>query len=129
MDQDRLQRFWRLFNPLARVFAGFVPWWILVETVGNKTGRRRRTPLASGPFSSSEALILAVQGEHSGWIRNLQADPQIRIRRHGRWHSGRASLHPVDPADVARFSAYARFGLKLAGQDPLLVRVALTQPS
>jgi hypothetical protein len=35
-------------------------------------------------------------------------------------------VHAVEEADVARFSAYARFGLKLAGEDPLLVRVALT---
>ena len=125
MDQAKLQRAWHLFNPLARLIAGIVPWWWLVETLGNKSGRIRRTPVAWGPYDGREALILAVQGEHAAWIRNLQADSEVRIRRHGRWRSGTASVHPVTDADVARFSAYARFGLKLAGQDPVLVRVAL----
>lgn len=126
MDREKLHRAWRLFNPLARLFAGIVPFWLLVETVGNKTGRVRRTPVAAGPYDGREVLILAVQGRHAGWVRNLQAEPRIRIRRLGRWRSGTASVHAVEEADVARFSAYARFGLRLAGEDPLLVRVALT---
>ena len=125
MDRTKLQRAWRIFNPLARVFAGVIPLWWLVETTGNKTGRTRRTPVAYGPFDGSEALVLAVQGEHSGWVRNLQVKPEVRLRRLGRWRPGVATVHPVTEADVARFSAYARFGLKLAGEDPVLVRIVL----
>ena len=125
VDREKLQRAWRLFNPLARIVAGIFPLWWLVETTGNKTGRTRRTPVAYGPYDGAEALILAVQGEHAGWVRNLQANPQVRLRRLGRWRSGTASVHPVEDAQVARFSAYARFGLKLAGEDPVLVRISL----
>ncbi len=127
MDRSKLQRAWRTFNPLARVFAGIIPLWWLVETTGNKTGRIRHTPVAYGPYDGSEALVLAVQGEHSGWVRNLQANPQVRLRRLGRWRAGVASVHPVTDADVARFSTYARFGLRLAGEDPVLVRIALSR--
>ena len=125
MDRTKLQRAWKIFNPLARVFAGIIPLWWLVETTGNKTGRIRRTPVAYGPYDGSEALVLAVQGRHSGWVRNLEADPHVRLRRLGRWRGGTATVEPMTDADAARFSAYARFGLKLAGEDPVLVRIAL----
>jgi deazaflavin-dependent oxidoreductase (nitroreductase family) len=125
MNQAALHRAWRIFNPVARLFAGILPGWFLIETTGRVTGRRRTTPVASGPWSRSEALVMAVEGEHAAWVRNLVAEPRVRIRRHGRWHEGHASVGPLDPGVIKRFSAYARFGLNLAGQDPVLVRVAL----
>ena len=116
-----------------------LPFWVLLDEAGENppsafttTGKledfldaHRTARWKMSHVPDREALILAVQGEHAAWIRNLQADSEVRIRRHGRWRSGTASVHPVTDADVARFSAYARFGLKLAGQDPVLVRVAL----
>src|SRR3954471_15680785 len=88
--RDRVKRaalraFWRVVNPLARPLAGVVPWWVLLETVGNRTGATRRTPLAAGPMDGGAMLLIAVHGRASGWVRNIEAQPQVRLRHRGQW--------------------------------------------
>jgi deazaflavin-dependent oxidoreductase (nitroreductase family) len=114
---------WRIANPPTRLLAGLAPWWVLLETTGNKTGRRRRTPLAVGPMEADGAWLIAVHGRRSGWVRNLEASPAVRLKHRGRWRDGTASTHPMDAVPLERFNAYARSGPKLIGMDPLLVRV------
>ena len=41
-------RFWRVANPVALPLGGWMPFWVLLETTGHRSGRRRLTPLASG---------------------------------------------------------------------------------
>jgi deazaflavin-dependent oxidoreductase (nitroreductase family) len=115
---------WRIANPPTRLLAGIAPWWVLLETTGNKTGRVRRTPLASGPRDGDDMWLIAVHGRRSGWVRNLEASPSVRLRHRGRWRAGTASTHPIDAVPLERFNAYARSGPKLIGMDPLLVRIA-----
>ena len=117
--------FWRIFNPLARRLAGIAPFWVVLETTGRKTGRTRQTPLARGPVEDGSAWVIAVHGRHSDFVRNLEAQPQVRFRLRGRWHRGVASVHPMDPAIVRRFSVYAQSGPKTLGIDPVLVRIDL----
>jgi deazaflavin-dependent oxidoreductase (nitroreductase family) len=114
---------WRIANPPTRLLAGLAPWWLLLETTGNRTGRRRRTPLASGPAETDGMWLIAVHGRHSGWVRNLEASSDVRIKHRGRWRDGTASIHPIDAVPLDRFNAYARSGPRLIGLDPLLVRV------
>jgi deazaflavin-dependent oxidoreductase (nitroreductase family) len=118
-----LRAFWRVVNPLARPLAGFAPWWVLVETTGNRTGRLRRTPLAAGPVVGGAMLIIAVHGRHSGWVRNLEATPAVRVRHRGRWRAATASIGGLSPDEVRLFNRYARMGPRFAGIDPLLVRL------
>jgi deazaflavin-dependent oxidoreductase (nitroreductase family) len=119
-----LLTWWRLVNPPTRFLAGLAPWWVLLETTGNRTGRRRVTPLASGPSDHQGMWLIAVHGRHSGWVRNLEATPQVRLKHRGRWRSGTASIHPLNPETLERFNAYARSGPRFVGQDPVLVRVS-----
>ncbi|MDT7548937.1 MAG: hypothetical protein QOE84_1331 [Actinomycetota bacterium] len=114
---------WRIANPPTRLLAGVAPWWVLLETTGNQTGRRRRTPLAAGPKEADGTWLIAVHGRCSGWVRNLEASPAVRLKHRGRWRNGTASTHPIDAVPLERFNAYARSGPKLIGMDPLLVRV------
>ena len=116
-----MRAFWRVVNPLARPLAGFAPWWVLVETIGNKTGLARRTPLAAGPVVDGAMLLIAVHGRHSAWVRNLEANPVVRVRHRGHWRSASAATGPLSADDVRRFNVYARMGPRLAGIDPLLV--------
>lgn len=69
--------FWKILNPLTRGLAGFAPWWVLLETVGRRTGKRRLTPFASGPFDGRRLLLIAVHGEHSGFAHNIAAEPHV----------------------------------------------------
>lgn len=79
-------------------------------------------PLAAGPSDSSGTWLQAVHGEHAAWVRNLIADPRVRVRHRGRWRAGTASVHaPDQPAP--RFGTYARGGPLLFGSEPRVVRV------
>jgi deazaflavin-dependent oxidoreductase (nitroreductase family) len=115
--------FWRVVNPLTRWAAGLLPWWVLIETTGCKTGRRRRTPLATGPRDSEEMLLMSAHGRQAGWVRNIAADPRVRLRHHGRWRPATATIEPLTDDLVRRFNRYARLGGRLMGIDPVLVRI------
>lgn len=118
-------RFWRIVNPLGRRLAGFLPFWVLLETTGCRTGRRRLTPLAAGPADATGMWLIAAHGHHSDWIRNLRARPAVRVRHNGRWQKGRAVAQPMHEKILAGFNLYARTGVRVSGLDPLLVRVEL----
>ena len=114
-----------MLNPLAMPLAGRVPWWVILETTGRRTGQPRRTPLARGPKQGSTTWIVAVHGEHAGFVKNIRKDPHVRVRMSGRWHDATAHVGPMDPAIVSRFNLYARTGPRTLGIDPLLVRIDL----
>jgi deazaflavin-dependent oxidoreductase (nitroreductase family) len=117
--------FWRIVNPPSRPFAGYAPWWVLLETKGRRTGIPRTTPLARGPVDGNVVWLNAVHGRHAQWVRNLEATPEVRIKLSGRWRDARATVHPYEPSIVRRFNPYARSGPKTLGIDPALVRVEI----
>jgi F420H(2)-dependent quinone reductase len=69
---------WRIIDPATRLLAGNTPWWVLIETVGRRTGKPRRTPLASGPFDGDTTWLIS-EGEMSrpeSWRRfEAKVDP------------------------------------------------------
>ena len=115
--------FWKVTNPLNRPLAGYLPWWVLLETTGRRSGKRRLTPLANGPFDGNAILIIAVHGAHSSFAHNIAADPRVRLKRRGRWRSGTARLVDPDDTTIARFSRYARLGYRTLGDDPKILRI------
>ena len=117
--------FWRVLNPFAMRFAGRAPWWVVLETTGRKSGQPRRTPLARGPSDGDTTWIVAVHGTHAGFVRNLQQTPHVRLQMNGRWYDGLATVGPMDPKVVSRFTLYARTGPRTLGIDPALVRIDL----
>lgn len=91
----RLQRF--VLNPPAKagVWLGLVPGYALIETRGRRTGRRRRTVV--GVHQEGNTLwVVAEQGRHAGYVANLEADPEVRVRLRGRWRLGTARTVPDD---------------------------------
>ncbi len=112
-------------NPPTRPLAGIAPWWVLLETTGRRTGQPRTTPLARGPVDGNVLWLASVHGRHAQWVRNLEANPSVRIKRAGRWHGAHASVQPQDEAVSRRFNVYARSGPRTLGIDPVLVRVEL----
>jgi deazaflavin-dependent oxidoreductase (nitroreductase family) len=121
----RHRTFWRIVNPPARRLAGLAPWWVLLETQGRRSGRRRTTPLARGPIDGDVIWLHSVHGRHADWVRNLEATPEVRIKLSGRWHDPHATVHEYDEAIVRRFNRYARSGPRTLGISPALVRVQL----
>ena len=116
---------WRISNPANRLLAGIAPWWVLIETVGRRTGKRRRTPLARGPCDGDTTWLISVHGRHASWVTNIDDSPTVRLRVKRRWRTGTASVVRYDPEIIRRFHRYARFGPAIVGIDPALIRIDL----
>lgn len=74
--------------------------FVLLETTGRKSGLPRHTPVGNGLFGDVFWLV-AAHGEQSDFIRNITANPRVRLKITGRWRSGTAVVVPADDA-VAR---------------------------
>ena len=89
--------------PIKLLFAlGIVPpGYALLETIGRKTGKTRRTPVGDGRLGKQFWLV-AEHGMQAGYVRNLVRHPRVRVKlRKGfgaRWHTGTAHVLPDDDA-------------------------------
>jgi deazaflavin-dependent oxidoreductase (nitroreductase family) len=83
----------RIANPVMRR----LPTQTLLETIGRKSGEPRRTPLG-GKRVGNQFWFVSEFGEKSQYVRNIKANPRVRVRLRGRWHSGTAHLVPEDDA-------------------------------
>ena len=125
-----LQKYF-LNPPIKILFAiGIVPpGYALLETVGRKTGKPRRTPVGDGRVGN-QFWIVAEHGMKAGYVRNLVRHPRVRLKlREGfrvRWHNGTAHLLPEDdprerqrwlagqlPSSAANASIVRLFGTEL----------------
>ncbi|MFJ3719024.1 nitroreductase/quinone reductase family protein [Streptomyces sp. NPDC090057] len=124
LKQRVVTRFQRhIANPLNRR----LPFQTLLETTGRRSGEARRTPVGGRRVGDS-FWIVSEFGHKSQYVRNIQADPRVRVRFAGRWHHGTAHLLPDDDA-VARLRSLPRFNsaaVRAFGTDLLTVRVDLT---
>ena len=112
----------RIANPLMRR----MPFQTLLETTGRKSGRPRRIPLG-GRILDGRFWFVSEFGEQSQYIRNIQADPLVRVRLRGRWYSGTAHLMPEDDARarLETLPQFNSFGVRTFGTNLLTVRVDL----
>ncbi|MGW7609728.1 nitroreductase/quinone reductase family protein [Streptomyces sp. NPDC054766] len=111
---------------LANPFARRMPFQTLLETTGRVSGLPRRTPLGGRRVGDAFWLVSEF-GERSQYIRNIQADPRVRVRLRGRWHEGTAHLLQDDDP-VARLRTLPRgnsAAVRLIGTGLLTVRVDL----
>jgi deazaflavin-dependent oxidoreductase (nitroreductase family) len=115
-----------LVNPPARLVAGYFPGTALLETTGRKSGEPRRTPISNG-LDGSVFWIVAEQGHRAQYVKNIKANPRVRLRVHRRWVTGTARPVPDDDP-VARQKSLPRLNAMLVramGQDLLTVKVEL----
>jgi deazaflavin-dependent oxidoreductase (nitroreductase family) len=111
-----------LLNPPVKVLVwlGLVPGHALLETRGRRTGKRRRTVVGIH-LEDGTGWIVAEQGTHAGYVRNLEANPDVRVRLRRRWRDARAEVLSDDDAQVrldsfgrrSHASAVRRFGTEL----------------
>ncbi|MBD0424831.1 nitroreductase family deazaflavin-dependent oxidoreductase [Streptomyces sp. NPDC052309] len=114
----------RIANPVTRR----LPLQTLLETTGRVSGRPRRTPVGGRRVGDSFWLVSEF-GERSQYVRNIKADPRVRVRLRGRWHTGTAHLLPDDDP-VARLRVLPRMNSMAvralgSGQGLLTIRVDL----
>lgn len=99
----------------------------LLETTGRVSGQPRVTPIG-GRRQGTEFWLVSEFGERSHYIRNIRANNAVRLRLHGTWHTGTATLLPDDDA-VARLAQLPRLNsaaVRAVGTDLLTVRIDLT---
>ncbi|MFF0735645.1 nitroreductase/quinone reductase family protein [Streptomyces chartreusis] len=110
-------------NPVLRR----LPLQTVLETTGRVSGLPRQTPVGGSRVGDSFWLVSEF-GDRSQYIRNIKADPRVRVRIKGRWHTGTAQLLPDDDP-VARLRRLPRFNstaVRALGTNLLTVRVDLT---
>ena len=120
----------RLLNPLVRALAarGLAPGIALLETTGRKSGEPRRTPVSNGLERGSDTFwIVAEMGRRAAYVRNIEANPRVRIRLRRGWRSGTARvLDDEDPgARLRSLSRLNALGVRALGAELLVVRVDL----
>lgn len=72
-----------------------MPFQTLLETTGRVSGLPRTTPVG-GRRAGDAFWLVSEFGERSQYVRNIKADPRVRVRIRGRWHTGTAHLMPED---------------------------------
>jgi len=107
---------------------GFAPHaFAMLETTGRRTGLPRHTPVGNG-LAGDTFWLVAAHGTQADYVRNLQAEPRVRIKAGGVWRSGTAVVLPGDdPAARSRTLPYrwdAAIGRMMASA-PLTVRIDL----
>ncbi|CQD14313.1 deazaflavin-dependent nitroreductase family protein [Mycobacterium lentiflavum] len=98
----------------------------MLETTGRKSGQPRRTPVG-GRVVDNQFWMVSEHGEHSDYVRNIKANPGVRLRLGGQWRNGTAHLLPDDDA-VRRLDNLPRLNsavVRMMGSDLLTIRVDL----
>lgn len=110
----------RVANPLMRR----LPIQTLLETTGRKSGEARRTPLG-GSRVGDQFWFVSEFGTKSQYVKNIEANPNVRVRLNGRWHHGVAHLLPDDDphARLRKLPQFNSFGVRTFGTNLLTIRV------
>ena len=88
----------RVANPLVRPIVRrglFAKETSLLETTGRKTGRPRQTPVGNG-LRGDQFWIVTEHGYGAAYVKNIQADPRVRVNVRGEWRTGTAHILPDD---------------------------------
>ncbi|MGP3981269.1 nitroreductase/quinone reductase family protein [Streptomyces sp. KR80] len=88
----------RVANPLIRwiLLRGVsLPGHALLETIGRKSGQARRIPVGEG-LEGDTFWIIAEHGRRAAYVRNIEANPCVRVKVRGQWRSGTAYVMPED---------------------------------
>jgi deazaflavin-dependent oxidoreductase (nitroreductase family) len=116
------------------LLAGIAPrGFALIETTGRRTGQRRLTPVGNG-LDGDVFWLISEHGDRSAYVKNLLADPRVRVKVGRRWYEGKATCLPDDDAWSRRTRLDRRNGLsgRLNGKffsasasDPMTIRIDL----
>jgi deazaflavin-dependent oxidoreductase (nitroreductase family) len=120
----------RVVNPLVRRLAerGLAGRSVaLLETTGRKSGQKRVTPVGNG-LRGDVFWIVTEHGFASAYVKNIQADPRVRVKVGRRWRAGSAHILPDDDP-YERMKMLKRgvndATVRLVGTEHLVIRVDL----
>ena len=111
----------RLVNPVGRQLPV-----TMLETIGRTSGEPRHTAIG-GRVIDGAFWLVSEHGDHADFVRNIKANPAVRLRINGDWRTGTAYLMPDDDP-VARLRRLPQMNsavVRVMGTDLLSVRVDL----
>ena len=129
----------RVVNPIVMLAhdLGFPPPGdALLETIGRRSGKRRRTPVCDG-MDGDRFWLVAQRGHRADWVKNIEANPRVRVKVRTAsgvgWRTGTARLlDDDDPSERQRLMAERDLARRLCvtasaamNSDPLTVCVDL----
>jgi deazaflavin-dependent oxidoreductase (nitroreductase family) len=121
----------RLLNPFVKAAASAglpLPGLVILETTGRKTGEPRRTPV--GRALDGDTLWVLAEHRRGGYVRNIEANPRVRVRIGREWRMGTARvLHDDDVRErAARMPSRVNTrAVLLMASEPVTVRIDLDQ--
>jgi deazaflavin-dependent oxidoreductase (nitroreductase family) len=124
----------KVFNPLvlAAARAGLpLPGVVILETTGRRSGEPRRVPV-SRLLEGDTLWIVTEHGRKAAYVRNIQANPRVRVRAGRRWRTGTAQVvSGVDWRALQRRlpSKLSSAAVRLMGTEHLTIRVDLDAAS
>lgn len=99
----------------------------LLETTGRHSGLPRHIPVGNG-LDGEVFWLVAAHGRQADYVRNIAADPRVRVLVGRRWRAGTAVVLPEDDpiarGRTLRYQWDAAIGRALA-TTPLTVRIDL----
>ena len=84
----------KILNPVVRAAVRLglpLPIVVILETRGRKSGQPRQIPVGKA-LDGDTLWIVAEHGERASYVRNIRADPHVRVRVGRRWRTGTAHV-------------------------------------
>ena len=105
----------------------------LIETTGRTSGLPRITPVTNG-LDGDVFWIVTEHGHRANYVRNIKADPRVRVDAGRGWRTGTAQIVADDPHDrldrIAKLNPRARVNtwtVRATGTEHLVIRVDLDE--
>jgi deazaflavin-dependent oxidoreductase (nitroreductase family) len=120
----------KLLNPLVRAAARTglpLPTVVLLETTGRRSGQSRRIPVGKALVGDT-LWVVAEHGRKASYVRNIEANPRVRVRIGRRWRTGTAQVLPEDDWRERQRRMPNRFNsavVRVMGTEHVTVRVDL----
>src|SRR5918997_4186011 len=120
----------KIVNPGVRAMLerGIAPKSVaLLETTGRKSRQPRRTPVGNS-LRGEHFWVVTEHGRRAAYVRNIEADPRVRVKVGRRWYDGTAHLLPDDDP-IERMRKLRRPGndsmVRLMGTEHITIRIDL----
>ena len=96
MNKRRVSTFFtaKILNPVVRAAARAglpLPIVVILETRGRRSGQPRRIPVGRA-LEGDTLWIVAEHGRKAAYVRNIEANPRVRVRIGRRWRTGTARV-------------------------------------
>ena len=104
----------------------------LIETIGRRSAAPRVTPVTNG-LDGDVFWIVTEFGHQANYVRNIEADPHVRVNVGGGWRTGLAQIVDENPEErlqrIVALNRRARSNAQIVrrvGTEHLVIRIDLT---